>query len=64
MSALITLAVVIMWSAIGGLFAGLMAYLWMECRHRDELDERYKREIRRAAHNAYTDAPRGRRDAA
>lgn len=58
------IALIIMWASIGGLASGLIAYVWMECRRRDELDERFKREIRRAAHNAYTSAQHGRRDAA
>jgi hypothetical protein len=49
---------------ISGLFFAVAALVWNECRQRDELDRRFKREIRNAAHHAYTEAPRGRRDAA
>lgn len=59
-----TIALVFMWSAIGGLFFGLMAYAWMECRRRDELDRRARREIERASYHAYTHPQQGRRDAA
>lgn len=59
-----SIALVVMWSAIGGLFFGLMAYAWMECRRRDELDRRMRREIDRAAHRAHADAPHGRKEAA
>lgn len=59
-----TIALVVMWSAIGGLFFGLIAYGVMECRRRDDLDRRYQREIRRAAHDAYANAQHGRGDAA
>jgi hypothetical protein len=49
---------------VGGLsFAGF-AYAWMECRRRDEVDRRFRREIENAAHKTYANAQRGRRDAA
>jgi hypothetical protein len=47
----------------GASFAGI-AFCWIECSRKDELDRRAKREIERASHHAYTHAIQGRRDAA
>jgi|JI10StandDraft_1071094.scaffolds.fasta_scaffold4511350_1 hypothetical protein len=61
---LIKLAGVICWAFVGGISFGGFAYVWLECRRKDELERRWRREIERAAHRTYTEANRGRRDAA
>lgn len=49
---------------VGGVSLSAFAFAWLECRRKDELDRRAKREIERATQHAFTNATQGRREAA